>query len=104
MFAGLKVVVVIFACTWIAVAPKFEAPRSMGAVPTAAQIAWHRCETNLFLHFGVNTFTDREWGTGKEDPNIFNPARLDARPFDTRAARSPCAASQDSRGERHCVL
>jgi alpha-L-fucosidase len=47
--------------------------------PTPAQLAWQRDELALFLHFGVNTFTDREWGDGREDPAIFAPAALDAR-------------------------
>jgi len=40
---------------------------------------WQRDELAMFLHFGVNTFTDREWGDGTEDPAIFDPAALDAR-------------------------
>ena len=55
--------------------------------PTAAHLTWLRDELALFLHFGVNTFTDREWGDGSEDPRIFNPTRLDARQW-ARSARA----------------
>ena len=47
--------------------------------PTPQQLAWQEAELTLFLHFGINTFTDREWGEGTEDPRLFNPSRLDAR-------------------------
>ena len=53
-------------------------PRSRLA-PSRAQLEWQRDELAMFLHFGVNTFTDREWGDGKESPAIFNPPALDAR-------------------------
>jgi alpha-L-fucosidase len=55
--------------------------------PSAAQLAWQRDELALFLHFGVNTFTDREWGDGREDPSIFSPSALDARQW-ARSART----------------
>ncbi|GGK78683.1 alpha-L-fucosidase [Rufibacter glacialis] len=48
-------------------------------VPSPRQLKWQQLELTAFFHFGVNTFTNREWGTGKEDPKIFNPSQLDAR-------------------------
>ncbi|MBW7932473.1 MAG: alpha-L-fucosidase [Gemmatimonadaceae bacterium] len=67
----------------------FAAPKPRARVrprPTPSQLAWQRDEFALFLHFGVNTFTDREWGEGTEDPAIFNPSALDARQW-ARVAR-----------------
>lgn len=60
-------------------------PQSARPVPTSSQLEWQRDELAMFLHFGVNTFTNREWGDGKEDPAIFAPPALDARQW-ARAA------------------
>ncbi|MEU7261266.1 alpha-L-fucosidase [Streptomyces rimosus] len=46
-------------------------------VPTAAQRAWQQREVTAFTHFGMNTFTGREWGSGTEDPKRFAPPRID---------------------------
>ena len=47
-------------------------------VPTHRQLEWQLRERAAFLHFGINTFTDKEWGDGTEDPKLFNPKNLDA--------------------------
>ena len=63
-----------------------SAPRPAGAVPSPRQLAWHEQEFYGFLHFTVNTFTDKEWGYGDEPEAVFNPTALDARQW-ARVAR-----------------
>ncbi|GAA2667174.1 hypothetical protein GCM10010400_29870 [Streptomyces aculeolatus] len=46
-------------------------------VPTRGQLAWQGREVTAFTHFGMNTLTDREWGSGAEDPALFDPGRVD---------------------------
>jgi len=50
-----------------------------GPLPSQAQLAYLEDELAAFIHFGPNTFYDQEWGTGQENPERFNPTRLDAR-------------------------
>ena len=50
-----------------------------GPLPSQTQLAYLEDELAAFIHFGPNTFYDQEWGTGQEDPERFNPTRLDAR-------------------------
>ena len=47
-------------------------------IPTPQQLSWQQMELTAFLHFGINTFTGREWGDGKEEPALFNPSELNA--------------------------
>jgi len=46
--------------------------------PSPRQLAWQELEFYAFIHFTVNTFTDREWGTGEESQSLFDPSELDA--------------------------
>ncbi|KAG9445378.1 hypothetical protein H6P81_016718 [Aristolochia fimbriata] len=57
-------------------------------LPTYSQLKWQQRETIMFHHFGVNTFTDSEWGTGQESPSVFNPTGLNPRQWVAVAADS----------------
>lgn len=50
---------------------------ALEAIPSQRQLAWHEIGAYGFIHYGVNTYTGREWGDGSEDPAIFNPSDLD---------------------------
>lgn len=52
--------------------------KAANVVPSPRQLKWQQLELTAFLHFGINTFTGKEWGDGSEDAQIFNPAQLDA--------------------------
>ena len=52
-------------------------PQPFGPVPSERQLAWHDMQYYMFVHFTVNTFTDKEWGFGDESPEIFNPSEMD---------------------------
>ncbi|HET9487332.1 MAG TPA: alpha-L-fucosidase [Chryseosolibacter sp.] len=68
------VLMVLSACKKDDVQP----PAPLLPLPSSAQIQWHEMEQNAFIHFTTNTFTDKEWGFGDEDPAIFNPSSVDA--------------------------
>lgn len=55
-----------------------KARLSARVIPSPEQLAWQKLEMTAFLHFTVNTFTDKEWGNGKEETSVFNPTQLNA--------------------------
>jgi alpha-L-fucosidase len=58
---------------------KATPPEPILPIPDARQITWQELQFYGFVHFNMNTFSDREWGFGDEKPEQFNPTALDAR-------------------------
>ncbi len=54
-----------------------NAPQPLPPLPTPSQYRWHQQELQVFVHFGINTFSGAEWGAGADSPDIFNPTALD---------------------------
>ncbi|MEI9921486.1 MAG: alpha-L-fucosidase [Bacteroidota bacterium] len=71
----LAVQCLIFSCSKRDKPPVTE-PAPVGPIPTQAQLDWHDMRMNAFIHFTINTFTDREWGMGSEPEKEFNPTEL----------------------------
>jgi alpha-L-fucosidase len=63
----------------LSASPKVAPPKPLAPTPSPAQLAWQQLEYYAFVHFGMNTFTDHEWGEGRAHPDNFNPAQLDTR-------------------------
>ncbi|MBS7564870.1 alpha-L-fucosidase [Mucilaginibacter sp. Bleaf8] len=55
-----------------------NAPAPYGALPTKAQLNWHEMEMYCIIHFGVDTYTNKEWGFGDEDPKLVDPLNFNA--------------------------
>lgn len=73
-----KTLTILFSCT-ICVSVFAQTAKPRQAIPTKQQLAWHNMEYYWFIHFGPNTFTDKEWGHGDEQADIFNPSELDCK-------------------------
>jgi alpha-L-fucosidase len=70
------------ALIFIVLSSQFQLLNSQAAPltkPSMQQLRWHDMQYYMFIHFGVNSFTNVEWGEGAENPGVFNPKRLDCR-------------------------
>lgn len=70
------------------VPPPVDSSPNRLALPSPSQIRWHDLELGMFCHFGLNTYTEREWGDGTDPPSLFHPEQFDARQWVRVAKRA----------------
>jgi alpha-L-fucosidase len=71
---AFAIAIAVSGCTLLAANP----PEPYGPAPSPRQLAWHETDFYGFVHFTINTFTDKEWGYGDESPALFNPTDFSA--------------------------
>jgi len=78
MMCGISVVMTLVGM--VCQAGATDAPAAFKPVPNPAQLAWHKAEYRMFVHFGMKTFhpSSNHMGSGNEDPATFNPKLFDA--------------------------
>ncbi len=69
---SIFIATILFSCS-----PSAEAPAPVHPIPTPQQVEWQKMEQYAFVHFGLNTFNDLEWGFGNTPAQTFNPTNLD---------------------------
>jgi alpha-L-fucosidase len=74
-----KIILLLISAALLSSCTQVKPPEPFGPVPSDRQLAWHDMEYYMFVHFTVNTFTDKEWGFGDEKESVFNPTDLDCR-------------------------
>jgi alpha-L-fucosidase len=75
---------VIILSVWLQTA---RAQNAIDLKPSPQQVAWQDLEFGVLIHFGTNTYLDREWGDGTASPQVFNPTQLDPEQW-LRAAKA----------------
>ena len=68
---------ILLLSAFLPIASCVHRPDQSHPVPTAQQLEWQQMETYAFIHFGLNTFNDMEWGYGDTPASTFNPSDLD---------------------------
>ncbi len=75
----LAIIALAIATLSLLASAKVAPPKPIAPTPSSAQLDWQQLEYYAFVHFGMNTFTDHEWGEGRAHPDNFNPTQLDCR-------------------------